>query len=81
MLSNMQIAMCFSVERERLRERERQVRQQMSSQAVEREDALPSVPVSGAPLFSLPQRVSSTHNFWATKVVFHSDDVQDGFCG
>lgn len=58
MLSNMQIAMCFSVERERLRERERQVRQQMSSQAVEREDALPSVPVTGAPLFSLPVRVS-----------------------
>lgn len=57
-LSNMQIAMCFSVERERLRERERQVRQQMSSQAVEREDAMPLVPVTGAPLFSLPVRVS-----------------------
>ncbi|XP_059480877.1 AF4/FMR2 family member lilli isoform X3 [Neocloeon triangulifer] len=49
-----------SVEREKLREKERLVRLQISSQAVERDDSLPSAPVSGAPLFSLPVRPKST---------------------
>lgn len=43
---------CFSVERDRLRERERQARAQMSSQADMREM------VEANPLFDAPVRVS-----------------------
>ncbi|KAF4523379.1 hypothetical protein B566_EDAN005536 [Ephemera danica] len=48
-----------SVERDRLRERERQARAQMSSQAAEREDAKTAAAMGGAPLFDAPVRINS----------------------
>lgn len=59
MMFSWYVCVCYSVERDRLRELERQARAQMSSQAADRDNQrVTQGPPGGAPLFQAPVRVS-----------------------